>query len=87
MRNKRSMPSLSQLPGKIKRKKLTKALTRLGFIIDKKGEDGSHYKIVWSPTQKSITLPQNINKNTLYYLLKEIEIASRITWEDIKKEL
>ncbi len=81
------MPSLSQLPGEIKRKKLTKALVRLGFMIDEKGGDGSHYKALWPSTQKSITVPQDISKYTLYYLLKEIEIASGITWEDIKKEL
>ena len=81
------MPSLSQLPGEIKRKKLTKALVRLGFVIDVKGGDGSHYKALWPKTQKSITIPQDINKYTLYYLLKEIEVASGITWDDIKNEL
>lgn len=53
------MPSLSELPGEIKRKKLTKALLRLGFIIDKRGGDGSHYKIICQ-NQKTITLPQKI---------------------------
>ncbi|MDE2312145.1 MAG: type II toxin-antitoxin system HicA family toxin [Patescibacteria group bacterium] len=81
------MPSLSQLPGEIKRKKLTKALTRLGFVINEKGGDGSHYKALWPSTQKSITIPQNVNKYTLYYLLKEIESASGMVWEDIQKEL
>ncbi len=81
------MPSLSQLPGEIKRKKLTKALVRLGFIIDEKGGDGSHYKALWPRTQKSVTIPQNISKYTLYYLLKEIEAASGVTWDNIKDEL
>ena len=81
------MPSLSQLPGEIKRKKLTKALTRLGFVIDEKGGDGSHYKALWPKTQKSVTIPQDISKYTLYYLLKEIEAASGIIWEDIKNQL
>jgi predicted RNA binding protein YcfA (HicA-like mRNA interferase family) len=81
------MPSLSQLPGEIKRKKLTKALTRLGFVIDEKGGNGSHFKALWPRNQKSVTLPQDISKYTLYYLLKEIEITSGITWEDIQKEL
>jgi predicted RNA binding protein YcfA (HicA-like mRNA interferase family) len=81
------MPSLSQLPGEIKRKKLTRALTRLGFIIDEKGGSGSHYKALWPSSQKSITLPYNISKYTLYYLLKEIELISGITWEEIKNEL
>lgn len=81
------MPSLSQLPGEVKRKKLTKALARLGFVINEKGGDGSHYKAVWPRTQKSVTIPQDISKYTLYYLLKEIEIASGLTWDDIQKEL
>ena len=38
------MPSLSELPGEIKRKKFIRGLQRLGFIIDKTGGDGSHYK-------------------------------------------
>jgi predicted RNA binding protein YcfA (HicA-like mRNA interferase family) len=81
------MPSLSQLPGEIKRKKLTRALTRLGFIIDEKGGAGSHYKALWPKSQKSITLPYNINKHTLNYLLKEIELISGVTWEEIRNEL
>jgi len=81
------MPSLSELPGEIKRKKFTKALIRLGFIINKKGGDGSHYKIIWPITQKSITLQSKLRKDVLYYLLKEIEEVSDITWDDIKKEL
>lgn len=81
------MPSLSQLPGEVKRKKLTKALARLGFVIDKRGGDGSHYKAIWARTQKSVTIPQDISKYTLYYLLKEIEIASGLTWDDIQKEI
>ena len=81
------MPSLSQLPGEIKRKKLTKALARLGFIIDKKGGDGSHYKAVWPRTEKSVTVPYNINKYTLNYLLKEIEIISGLTWDNIREQL
>ena len=81
------MPSLSQLPGEVKRKKLTKALARLGFVINEKGGDGSHYKALWPRTQKSITIPQDISKYTLHYLLKEIEFASGLTWDDIQKEL
>jgi len=80
------MPSLSELPGEIKRKKLTKALIRLGFEIDKRGGDGSHYKIT-CPNKKIITLPQKISKNVLYYILKEIESYSGITWNEIKDKL
>ena len=80
------MPSLSELPGEIKRKKLTKALLRLGFVIDKRGGDGSHYKIICQ-NQKTITLPQKISKNVLYYILKEIKEYSCITWDQIKEKL
>ncbi|MFH1326019.1 MAG: hypothetical protein ABIH48_00950 [Candidatus Falkowbacteria bacterium] len=38
------MSSLSELPSEIKRRKFIKALVRLGFIIDSKGGDGSHFK-------------------------------------------
>ena len=81
------MPSLSELPGEIKRKKFTKALKRLGFLIDKTGGDGSHYKVIWPNTQKSVTVQAKLRKDVLYYVLKEIEEISDITWEDIRKEL
>lgn len=81
------MPSLSNLPGEISRKKFANALNRLGFIIDKKGGDGSHYKATWPKTQKSITIQSKLRKDVLYYILKEIEKYSGITWEDIKKKL
>lgn len=81
------MPSLSELPGEIKRKKFIRALQRLGFIIDKSGGDGSHYKAVWPKTQKSITIQIKLRKDVLYYLLKEIEQYSGVGWEEIKKEL
>ena len=81
------MPSLSELPGEIKRKKFIRALKRLGFNIDKTGGDGSHYKATWSKTQKSITIQSKLRKDVLYYLLKEIEEYTGVTWEDIKNEL
>lgn len=81
------MPSLSELPGEIKRNKFTKALIRLGFCIDKRGGDGSHFKIIWPPTQKSVTLPSKLRKDVLKYIIKEIENISGKTWEDIKCEL
>ena len=59
------MPSLSKLPGEIKRNKLTKALKRLGFVINKSGGVGSHYKIIWPATQKSITLQTKLRKDVL----------------------
>lgn len=81
------MPSLSELPGEIKRKKFIRALQRLGFIIDKVGGDGSHYKALWLVNQKTITIQSKLRKDVLYYLLKEIERCTNIRWEDIKKEL
>lgn len=81
------MPSLSELPGEIKRKKFTKALQRLGFIIDKTGGKGSHYKIIWPKTQKSISIQSDLRKDVLQYLLKQIEEYSGITWDEIKDEL
>ena len=81
------MPSLSELPGEIKRKKFIKALRRLGFIINESGGDESHYKVTWTATQKSLTIPQKLPKQTLKYVLDEIKEYSGIIWEDIKKEL
>lgn len=81
------MPSRSELPGDLARKKLLKALVRLGFEINTIGGKGDHVKIIWPQTQKSITMDTDIRKDVLYYLLKEIENMSGVTWEDIKKEL
>ncbi|MBL7053527.1 MAG: type II toxin-antitoxin system HicA family toxin [Candidatus Portnoybacteria bacterium] len=83
------MPSHSQLPGEIKRNKLLKALKRIGFKIDTTGGKGSHYIAVWPPTGKQITIQQNLRKDVLSSILKEIEKITnkQITWEDIKKEL
>ncbi|NCU44499.1 type II toxin-antitoxin system HicA family toxin [Candidatus Falkowbacteria bacterium] len=81
------MPSLKYLPGTLPRKKLTIALERLGFTINKNGGKGSHYKVIHQTTQKSITIPERLNKVVLLYLLKEIERISGISWEDIKREL
>jgi len=81
------MPSLSELPSNLNREKLTKSLSKLGFIVSKKGGKGSHIKATFERTQKSITIQKNINKYILSYLLKEIEAISKITWMDIKKKL
>ncbi len=81
------MPSLSELPGEVKRDKFIRALQRLGFIVSKTGGDGSHYKATWPKTQKSIAIQSKLRKDVLHYLLKEIEQYSGITWEDIKKGL
>ncbi len=64
-----------------------KALQRLGFIIDESGGSGSHYKATWPQTQKSITIPNNLPKQVLKYVLNEIEEYSRIDWNKIKEML
>ena len=62
-------------------------LRRLGFEVSRVGGKGSHIKLVWPETQKTITIPSGLEKHALYYVLKEIEKNSDVTWEDIKKEL
>ncbi len=81
------MPSRSELPGDISRKKFLKALARLGFVINTVGGKGDHIKIVWPASQKSITVDADLRKDVLYYLLKEIENASDITWKEISEQL
>ena len=81
------MPSRSQLPGNISRRKFVRALIRVGFEIDESGGDGSHYKAMWPGSQKSITIQSDLRKDVLYYLLKQIEAISGITWEQIKGQL
>lgn len=80
------MPSQSELPSKIKRKNFIKALEALDFEISTKGGKGSHFKATHR-NQKSITIPSDLNKQVLYYVLKEIEVMCGVTWEDIKKNL
>jgi len=80
------MPSRSELPGELPRKKFLNALARLGFVINTVGGKGDHIKVIWSATQKSVTVTGDLRKDVLYYLLKEIEIISGVTWEQIKKE-
>jgi len=58
----------------------------LVFFVDEKGGNGSHYKIICD-NGKSITIPKRLDKDVLYYLIKEIEKYSDCTWEDMKKLL
>lgn len=81
------MPSRSELPGGLSRKKLLNALKRCGFLINTFGGKGDHIKVVWPQNQKSVTVIGEIRKDVLYYLLKEIEAISGVTWEQIKKRL
>jgi predicted RNA binding protein YcfA (HicA-like mRNA interferase family) len=81
------MPSLSQLPGDISRRKLVRALERLGFEADYSGGDGSHCKVLWPRNQKCVTIQCKLRKDVLSYVLKEIEKVSDVTWDDIKEKL
>lgn len=81
------MPSRSELPGDLSRNKFLNALGRLGFNINTVGGKGDHVKIIWPPTQKSISVDGDVRKDVLYYLLKEIELVSGVTWDQIKLEL
>lgn len=81
------MPPRKSLPDNLKRKKLARALEKLGFEISTKGGDGSHIKATYISNQKSITIPKDIRRDVLYYLLKEIEFQTDITWEDIRRFL
>ncbi|MFA4955255.1 MAG: type II toxin-antitoxin system HicA family toxin [Patescibacteria group bacterium] len=81
------MPPLSELPGEISRHEFLHALRRLGFQIDEKGGDGSHCKITWPKTQKSVTIQQHLPKQVLKYILRQIEIASEVTWYQIKEKM
>ncbi|MEK7516283.1 MAG: type II toxin-antitoxin system HicA family toxin [Patescibacteria group bacterium] len=81
------MPSRSELPGSLSQKKFLNALRRLGFVIKPVGGKGDHIKILWPRTQKSVSVDTDLRKDVLYYLLKEIETISGITWGEIQKEL
>ena len=81
------MPSRSELPGFLPRQKLIKALNKVGFTVNIFGGKGNHFKIIWPSTQKSITIPSGLEKHALYYVLKEIESCSGVSWDEIRKEL
>jgi predicted RNA binding protein YcfA (HicA-like mRNA interferase family) len=81
------MPSRSELPGELSRKKFLNALRRLGFEINTVGGKGDHVKVVWPATQKSVTVIGDLRKDVLYYLLKEIEAISAVTWKQIRENL
>lgn len=81
------MPSLSELPGNIDRKRLIRSLERLGFIVNTYGGNGSHHKITWPKNEKCVIIPKNLPKQSLKYVLDEIEKCSHITWDEIKENL
>lgn len=81
------MPSRSELPGTLSRDKFLNALERCGFTINRAGGKGDHYKVIWPKTGKSVTVTNDLRRDVLYYLVKQLESISEVSWEDIKKEL
>lgn len=77
------MSTRSELPGEIKRRKFTKSLQKIGFIENSKGGKGNHLKYTWPKNNKNIVIPERLDKDVLYYILKEIKQMSGITWKDI----
>ncbi|PIR87147.1 MAG: hypothetical protein COU11_01885 [Candidatus Harrisonbacteria bacterium CG10_big_fil_rev_8_21_14_0_10_49_15] len=62
---------------------------RLGFLISETGGNGSHYKATWPSTQKAVIIEYKLPKQTLKYLIKEIEDITEggVTWEKIRENL
>jgi len=81
------MPSLSKLPDNLKRKKLCRALERLGFEINTKGGNGSHIKAICIRNQKVVIIPEPLKKHVLYYVLKQLQQIGGVTWKDIQEYL
>ena len=81
------MPSRSELPGSVKKRKFIKALEKNGFRINKKGGKGGHFKATYK-NEKAITLPSsNLEKYQLYYIVQEIERVTDVEWRDLKRYL
>ena len=81
------MPSHSELPGLIKKRKFIKALEKNGFVISRKGGKGGHFKATYR-NEKVIILPSSdLRKDQLYYIIKSIENITEITWKDLKRYL
>ena len=81
------MPSRSELPSLIKKRKFIKALEKNGFVISKKGGKGGHFKAIYK-NEKTIILPSSdLRKDQLYYIIKSIENISDITWKNLKRYL
>jgi len=75
-----------ELPSDFRQRKVLKAFKRLGFVIDKKGGKGSHCKIIWPETNKSITIPKRIDKCVMRYILKEVADRTGISQEQFMKK-
>ena len=83
------MSSLKDMPSDISQHGLVKVLRRLGFDINRRGGNGSHYKATWPPTQKSVTIQSKLHKVIVKSLLKQLELATggKITALHILDEL
>ena len=75
------------MPGGIKRRKLTRALEKLGFEISTRGGNGSHFKATHIQSQKCVIIQEDLRKDVLHYVLKQIEEISGVTWDDISNML
>lgn len=62
-------------------------MSAVGFQINRKGGDGSHYKVIWPKTQKLVTVQYDFRKDVLYEILKDIKEISGIEWDEIKKHI
>ena len=67
------MPSRSELPSNLNRRKFCKALTKVVFVISTRGGKGSHFKATWR-NQKSITIPGRFDKDVLYYVITRVPL-------------
>lgn len=81
------MPSRSKLPTDLKRKKLCRALEKLGFEISTRGGNGSHIKATYIKNQKCVIIPGDLRRDVLYYVLKQLQEVGGVTWKDIQKYL
>lgn len=81
------MPTRNDLPGSLSRAKFLRALKRSGFVVNRIGGKGTHVKIECPSNKKIVIVPPDLRKDVLYYVMKEIEKYSGITWEEIKEEL
>lgn len=81
------MPSLSSIPSDINYRKFSRALKRRGFFINKSGGNGSHVKVVWPSSGKSVTIPCKIYKNNAKHYLEALEEISGVPARDILREI
>lgn len=61
------------LPSDISQKRFTKALQKVGFIINYSGGKGGHYKATCPRTKKFLTIQSKLYKHVLKDKLKQVE--------------